>query len=66
MSGSGDVRTEALKADDVSVSIAGSGDASVHADKTLSVSIAGSGDVSYRGEAQVKSSIAGSGSVNRR
>jgi Putative auto-transporter adhesin, head GIN domain len=60
------VKLTDLKSDDVSVSIAGSGDAAVNAQKTLSVSIAGSGDVVYTGDAMVKSSVAGSGSVKRR
>jgi hypothetical protein len=51
----------------VTVSIAGSGDANVTANKTLSVSIAGSGDVVYGGSgALVKNSIVGSGSVKQR
>jgi len=47
--------------------IAGSGDASVAAQKSLSVSIAGSGDVEYVGPATLaQSRIAGSGSVRQR
>jgi hypothetical protein len=56
-----------MNCDDVSVSIAGSGDVKVGAKKTMSVSIAGSGDVEYSGGAQlVKSSVAGSGTVRQR
>jgi hypothetical protein len=64
--GSGGVAARDLQADDVNVSIAGSGDAHVHARKTLAVSIAGSGDVDYVGEATVRTSIAGSGRVTKR
>jgi hypothetical protein len=57
----------ALAADDVNVSIAGSGDAKVRANKSLGVSIAGSGDVEYSGAVTaVRSSVAGSGRVIRR
>ena len=67
IAGSGDVRTRELAADDVSISIAGSGDADVQANKTLAVSIAGSGDVEYRGAATLaKSRVAGSGSIRQR
>jgi hypothetical protein len=56
-----------LKAEEVSINIAGSGDAAVHADKSLEVRIAGSGDVVYTGNpATVSTKVAGSGSVNKR
>jgi hypothetical protein len=61
------VASRDLSCEDVSISIAGSGDAKVSAKKTLAVSIAGSGDVEYSGGAQlVKSSVAGSGSVRQK
>jgi Putative auto-transporter adhesin, head GIN domain len=67
ISGSGDVRTRELVADDVGISIAGSGNASVQANKTIAVSIAGSGDVEYVSAATItRSRIAGSGSVRQR
>jgi hypothetical protein len=66
IAGSGDVRLADLRSDEVSVKIAGSGDAVVNAQKTLNVSIAGSGDVVYSGDATVKSSVAGSGAVKKR
>ena len=51
----------------MTVSIAGSGDAAVLANKSLRVSIAGSGDVQYSGTAaEVRSSVAGSGRVTRK
>jgi len=66
IAGSGAVKLMDMRADEVSVNIAGSGDAAVNANKTLAVSIAGSGDVVYSGDATVKSSVAGSGSVKKR
>jgi hypothetical protein len=61
------VKLREMKSDEVSVNIAGSGDASVHADKVLEVRIAGSGDVVYTGNAAtVNAKVAGSGSVNKR
>ena len=67
IAGSGDLRARELAAGEVSVTIAGSGDASVTAQKTLSVAIAGSGDVDYGGGAVVTNKrIAGSGSVRQR
>ena len=63
--GSGGVNSRGLQADDVSVNVAGSADASVSARKTLNVAIAGSGNVVYVGDAAVSTSIAGSGSVRR-
>jgi len=63
--GSGDIRASNLKAENVSVDIAGSGNADVYASVKLSVDVKGSGDVKYRGGAQVSSDIAGSGSVRK-
>jgi hypothetical protein len=73
VSGSGDIvaagragsASVSIAADEVKVSIAGSGDAQVNAVKKLSVSIAGSGDVRYAGSPEISSSIAGSGKVRR-
>ncbi|HEU5295954.1 MAG TPA: head GIN domain-containing protein [Burkholderiaceae bacterium] len=66
LSGSGGIETSALHADDVRVGIAGSGNANVHAARTLAVSIAGSGDVTYSGDPSVQRAIAGSGQVRKR
>lgn len=67
ISGSGNVGLEPLAADDVTVRIAGSGDAKVTANKALGVSIAGSGDVEYGGNATaIRTSVAGSGRVVKR
>jgi hypothetical protein len=63
--GSGDVIARDLVGRIVKVSIAGSGDAAVHATDELEVSIAGSGDVVYRGDPKVTKKIAGSGAVRQ-
>jgi hypothetical protein len=63
VSGSGDVHAFDLLSDDVNVTISGSGDCEVHAEKTLKVKISGSGDVRYIGHPDVQTSINGSGSV---
>lgn len=66
LSGSGDILSEAIKADALRISVAGSGDvkiAKVEAG-SLKVSVAGSGDVRIAGRADdVSVSIAGSGDV---
>lgn len=62
-SGAGDWDSQSVAAEDVTLSISGSGTGKVNASKLLSVSIAGSGDVKYLGSPEVKESIAGSGSV---
>jgi hypothetical protein len=67
IAGSGDVKARELTAGDVDVSIVGSGDASLTAQKTIKVSIAGSGNVEYGGGAALaKHSVAGSGAVRQR
>ena len=63
--GSGDIHAANLKAENVDVDIAGSGNADVFASVKLNVDVKGSGDVKYRGGAQVSSDIAGSGSVRK-
>ena len=66
MSGSGDLRLFDLRAREVHVSIAGSGDAKVNASERLDATVAGSGDVRYRGNPkEVAQSVNGSGSVER-
>lgn len=65
VNGSGDIRAGDLKAETVTVDIAGSGSANVYASVKLNVDVKGSGDVKYRGGAQVSSDIAGSGSVKK-
>jgi hypothetical protein len=61
-----DIDAGELRCDDVTVGIAGSGDATVHASRKLVASIAGSGAVRYSGDPSVQQSMAGSGSVRRR
>lgn len=63
--GSGDIKASNLKAENVDVDIAGSGNADVFASVKLNVDVAGSGDVRYRGGANVSSDIKGSGSVKK-
>lgn len=63
--GSGDIHASNLRAENVDIDIAGSGNADVYASMKLNVDVKGSGDVKYRGGAQVSSDIAGSGSVKK-
>lgn len=63
VAGSGNFDSPGLKAENATVKIMGSGDASLFADASLNASIAGSGDVKYSGNAKVDKNIAGSGSV---
>lgn len=67
ISGSGSMGVKAfnLLAENVSVSISGSGSAEVFASKILKVSVSGSGDVEYKGAATVEQHISGSGSVKK-
>ena len=65
ISGSGDVKAQDLIADDCTIHISGSGDASVQANRKLESSISGSGDVSYSGTASVTTKISGSGEVSK-
>ncbi|WP_298732169.1 head GIN domain-containing protein [uncultured Chitinophaga sp.] len=65
IAGSGNFRGQQLLSEKAEVTIAGSGDASVHASVNLEAKIAGSGDVHYKGSPQVNSKIAGSGSVKK-
>jgi Putative auto-transporter adhesin, head GIN domain len=63
ISGSGDYRSGRLQSSVATISIGGSGDATLWARDNLAVKIAGSGDVKYYGKPAVTKSIAGSGSV---
>jgi hypothetical protein len=63
--GSGDIKASNLKAENVDVDIAGSGNADVYASVKLNVDVKGSGDVRYQGGANVSSDIKGSGSVKK-
>jgi uncharacterized Zn-binding protein involved in type VI secretion len=64
IAGSGDAICKELVADEVKVSIAGSGSAKVNASNSLKVSIVGSGDVYYTGAVtNISKSVLGSGKV---
>ncbi len=63
IAGSGDYHGAALQSATATISIGGSGDATVWARDNLSVKIAGSGDVKYYGRPAISRSIAGSGSI---
>ena len=65
VAGAGDCKCEKLLAEEVNISIAGSGNAWVYASIKLDVSVAGSGDIYYRGNPSIKQSIAGSGDIKK-
>ncbi len=65
ISGSGDFKGKQLKTNDATVTIAGSGNAYVNAEKTLSARLVGSGNVIYSGNATVDSHTVGSGRVSK-
>jgi hypothetical protein len=65
IAGSGSFDAEDLKAENASVSIAGSGDALLYADVKLKVNIMGSGSVKYKGNAIVNKSVMGSGTISK-
>jgi hypothetical protein len=61
ISGSGKYRAPNLETDDTSITIGGSGSATVWANVSLNVQISGSGEIDYYGEPKVSQSISGSG-----
>lgn len=65
IAGVGNFKAEGLKAENVKVHIAGSGNVKVFADASLDVDIAGSGSIYYRGNPNIKQHIAGSGTIKR-
>jgi hypothetical protein len=65
IAGNGNYKTENLKAENVEVHIAGSGNARVYASVNLDIHIAGSGDVYYKGSPSIKQSVAGSGNIQQ-
>ncbi|MBV8255643.1 MAG: DUF2807 domain-containing protein [Chitinophaga sp.] len=65
IAGAGSFISPDLMSENASVSIAGSGDARVHASVSLKAKIAGTGDIIYKGSPQLSSSIAGSGSIKK-
>lgn len=65
ISGSGRVDSAGLAGDSVTVSIAGSGSATVYASDSLDVTISGSGTVTYLGDPErVTQNVSGQGSIN--
>ncbi len=65
ISGSGNVKAGDLKAENVKVSVHGSGDTDVFAASSLDVHISGSGDIRYKGSPRMTTEIHGSGTVKR-
>jgi hypothetical protein len=65
IAGSGNCETSGLASNDMNITIAGSGDAHVRAEKSLHVTIAGSGNVVYRGNATPTTTLLGSGTVKK-
>lgn len=63
--GSGNLTADGLRAENASIEINGSGNASANASKTLDVTVRGSGDVSYKGNPAIKTDIKGSGNINK-
>ncbi|MCK5571038.1 MAG: DUF2807 domain-containing protein, partial [Spirochaetes bacterium] len=66
ISGSGDFYAFDLSAEDVYVTVSGSGNCEVNASEKLDVKISGSGDVEYTGNPRINSKISGSGSLESR
>jgi hypothetical protein len=63
--GSGTVDLGHVRTGKATVTVAGSGDATLWVQDSLGLTVAGSGDVSYYGDPQVTRSVVGSGSVRR-
>lgn len=64
-SGSTDIYSLNLLAENVDIGISGSGDAEVFASRKLDVDVSGSGTIKYKGSATVNQHISGSGSVKK-
>ena len=65
IAGSGNYHADDLKSENVTVKIAGSGDAWLFADGKLDINIAGIGNVYYKGNASVTQKIAGTGKIEK-
>jgi Putative auto-transporter adhesin, head GIN domain len=63
LSGSGHYRAPNLRSEAATVSVSGSGDTDVWAQRTLDARISGSGDLRYFGTPTVTKSVSGSGSI---
>ncbi len=67
VSGSGNIHAKDLHAEDVRISISGSGDADVYATSKLDGAIEGSGDIAYYGNpGEVSKKIDGSGDIEKK
>lgn len=67
VSGSGDIQAYDLKAQDVNVAVAGSGDLEVTATSSIKARVSGSGDIYYRGNpAKEDKKVSGSGDITKR
>ena len=64
-SGSTNIKSMELMAENVNIDISGSGSAEVFASVKLDVDISGSGSVNYKGNPKVNQQISGSGSVKK-
>ena len=63
--GSGDFNGQGLVADQATLRCMGSGDATVHAERSLNVQLMGTGDCYYAGNPQVSKSIMGTGDLEQ-
>jgi hypothetical protein len=54
-----------VRVDKATVTLAGSGDATLWIRNSLNLTVAGSGDVNYYGDPQVSKSVVGSGGAKR-
>lgn len=66
VSGSGDIEAYNLEADDVSVTVSGSADIQVTANKSIKARVSGSGDISYLGNPEkIDTKTSGSGNISK-
>ena len=65
VAGSGNINCFGLVSDNVNITINGSGNAEVFANKKLSLQVNGSGDIRYKGNASVEQHVNGSGGVKK-
>lgn len=66
ISGSSDIKVDEFRAENVNVSVSGSGTIALFAEKTISASISGSGDIYYKGNANlIRTKTSGSGTIKK-
>lgn len=65
VSGAGDVYAADLKAEEVAITISGSGNAKVHAENKLKATISGSGNITYSGEPAIEQVVSGAGTIRK-